>query len=234
MSAWLGKQKAALAEEGKGDLEAQKAGAEAQHNSFRADGPAKLQAVERAADALEVGGLTAENKTPIKMAALKVEHAALQTEMAKKVASIEGEIARQKGMEVSPEALAEFKESFDHFDKNKNGALNALEFRGCLQAMGRDPTEQEVAQLLQVLDKDGSGSVAFNEFLNYMVQTTQDQGTADELISAFRSITNDAPFIEESQMRANMDGALVDYLITVLPKVDGGYNYKAWTKSVYK
>lgn len=34
--------------------------------------------------------------------------------------------------------MKEFRESFDHFDKDKSGALSDLEFRGCLLSLGVD------------------------------------------------------------------------------------------------
>jgi Ca2+-binding EF-hand superfamily protein len=167
---------------------------------------------------------------------LRAQFKELEGVIIAKINAINAELARAAGSNVSPEQIAEFKDVFDHFDKNKNNALNFLEFRGVLQSLGKDPKDEEVKSTMEVLDKDKSGSVKFDEFLTYMVQITKDNDSQEEIISSFGDLTNGASFITEDQMRSVMDKAQVDWLVTVLPKSDAApnaYDYRKWTSRVY-
>jgi Ca2+-binding EF-hand superfamily protein len=67
------------------------------------------------------------------------------------------EILAKKNSDITPEQLNEFKEVFQHFDKDKNGALSRIEFKACLQALGDEPTEHELDEILRKLDAEGKG-----------------------------------------------------------------------------
>ena len=60
------------------------------------------------------------------------------------------------------------KEAFDKFDKNKDGHISSSELKEVLQAMGQNPTDQVVQDMLKFVDKDNSGTIEFGEFCTYM------------------------------------------------------------------
>jgi calmodulin len=227
--------KAAQQEE-KGGLEDQRASAEKLLTAFKQSGSPLLASVEDAHQQLADARITAAGKTDLTAEGLRAQFKELEGIITAKVSTINAEMARAAGSDVSPEQIAEFKDVFDHFDKNKNGSLNFLEFRGVLQSLGKDPKDEEVKRTMEVLDKDKSGKLKFDEFLTYMVQITKDNDSQDEIIASFADLTNGAPYITEDQMRTVMDKAHVDWLITVLPKSEGApnaYDYRAWTSRVY-
>merc|ERR1712073_285641 len=63
---------------------------------------------------------------------------------------------------------AEFKEAFDEFDKDKSGTISSEELLGVMRAMGQNPTEDELLNLVLEVDVDGNGTIDFPEFLNMM------------------------------------------------------------------
>ena len=57
------------------------------------------------------------------------------------------------------------REAFERFDKDGSGTIDAWELKETLKAMGQNPTDEEVFQMLSQVDDDGSGSIEFPEFL---------------------------------------------------------------------
>merc|ERR1712088_1125155 len=73
---------------------------------------------------------------------------------------------------------AEFKEAFDEFDTDGSGAISHKELLGVMRAMGQNPTEDELLNMILEVDLDGNGTIEFPEFLELMKQkaTEDDDG----------------------------------------------------------
>ena len=61
-----------------------------------------------------------------------------------------------------------FREEFERFDENEDGYIDVGEFGQFLRSIGLNPTDEEVQQLFQKMDKDGSGMIEFDEFIHIM------------------------------------------------------------------
>lgn len=60
---------------------------------------------------------------------------------------------------------AELRETFDHFDSDGDGAIDAGEFGRILTALGAGADSEEEARIgFESIDTDGSGTIQFNEF----------------------------------------------------------------------
>merc|ERR550532_2416440 len=59
---------------------------------------------------------------------------------------------------------AEFKEAFDEFDTDGSGAISHKELLGVMRAMGQNPTEDELLNMILEVDLDGNGTIEFQEF----------------------------------------------------------------------
>lgn len=81
---------------------------------------------------------------------------------------------------ISEEEMTEYKEAFRLFDKvfkflikyiNKqdgNGSISSKELGVAMRSLGQNPTEQELLDMVNEVDIDGSGTIDFAEFCQMM------------------------------------------------------------------
>ena len=74
----------------------------------------------------------------------------------------------------TPEQSTEMVKSFKNYDKDKSGAMDKAEFKAALVDMGyRDITDERVTELLLNVDKNNSGVIEWDEFLDMMMIITR-------------------------------------------------------------
>ena len=83
--------------------------------------------------------------------------------------------------------------TFLHFSpkSDSNGTITTAELGSVMRAVGRNPTEQDLQQILKEIDKNNSGSIEFDEFVELMERTFTGQGSPDELLQAFNMFDKD-------------------------------------------
>merc|ERR1711936_560473 len=86
---------------------------------------------------------------------------------------------------------AEFKEAFDEFDTDKSGTISPEELLGVLRAMGQNPTEDELLNLVLEVDIDGNGTIEFEEFLSMMKKKASEADEEADLREAFKIFDRD-------------------------------------------
>jgi len=169
---------------------------------------------------------------------LSFDHEQLAVVYQKKISFIENQIAASQTGKVSAEQLQEFKESFSHFDLNKNGTLSRLEFKSCLSALGIVKLDFEGGDTVfeSIFQKvsNGEKEVKLDQFVQYMISITADSGSNDQLLDAFKVVTGGKDHATESDMRAaRMSEEQIAYLKKTLPAragIEGGYDYNSWLK----
>jgi calmodulin len=62
----------------------------------------------------------------------------------------------------------ELREAFRVFDKNNRGVIDVADLKIIFNALDPDMPEDEIDQIIQEVDEDGSGTVDFEEFLKLM------------------------------------------------------------------
>ena len=92
---------------------------------------------------------------------------------------------------LTEEQIAEFKEAFQIFDKDGDGAITTKELGTVMRSLGQIPSEETLKMMIQEVDKDGSGTIDFKEFLGLMEKKLRENDTEDELIDAFRVFDRD-------------------------------------------
>jgi calmodulin len=64
--------------------------------------------------------------------------------------------------------VEELREAFALFDKDNDGCITSKELHTVMNGLRLQITEQEIADIINNVDVDGSGTVDFNEFLRMM------------------------------------------------------------------
>merc|ERR1712006_22462 len=80
----------------------------------------------------------------------------------------------------------EVKEAFDLFDTDGSGAIDAKELKIAMQALGFEPTTDEVAKMVKDIDIDGNATVEFEEFIEMMEGKMSGKDPVEEMKKAFK------------------------------------------------
>ena len=79
------------------------------------------------------------------------------------------------------------KQAFDAFDTNKSGNIDEKELMDAMKALGFNPTKQDVIDMINDVDADGSGTIEYEEFLEMMqVKMVEEKNMGDEMKRAFK------------------------------------------------
>ena len=84
------------------------------------------------------------------------------------------------------EELAEYKEAFDLFDKDRDGAITTKELNEVMTALGQNPTEEDLKKMLQEVDTDGNGIIDLNEFLTLITRHQENSDPEKDMLDVFR------------------------------------------------
>ena len=96
-----------------------------------------------------------------------------------------------KDQTISEQAINEFKEAFNIFDKDKDGYITIKELDQIMKNLGQSPTEAELQYMINEVDIDGSGTIDFKEFLGIMMKKMKETDSEDELIEVFKIFDSD-------------------------------------------
>ncbi|XP_061173318.1 calmodulin-like [Saccostrea echinata] len=87
---------------------------------------------------------------------------------------------------LTPEQIAELRETFLLFDRDGDGTVNCEELGTVMRQLGHEPSEEELRQMIAEVDEDGSGEIEFEEFCTMMAnRMNQPIDSPKELIEAF-------------------------------------------------
>jgi actinin alpha len=155
---------------------------------------------------------------------------------AKQQSLLEKQILDQSGSGVTEEQLAEFKETFKAFDKNKSNSLEVHEFKACLAALGTSIDDQTAASLINQLGKQRPGRIVFEEFVAYMVSKIETSDTPNTIKNAFKEIAGGKDYITEEDLKRvpGMSPETISYLLSNMPNNNGQYDFNAFTDRTYK
>jgi len=173
---------------------------------------------------------------------LEFELGQLKKNYAKKVTFIQHQIAAAaETRNISPEQLQEFKESFNHFDSQKNGKLSKLDFKACLSGLGVVELDFEGGNVVfEGIFKrvaEGGDTVSFEQFTDYMISITLDTVSPQQLKDSFDTIAGNKGHLTVNDLKvAQLSPQQIEYLTSTLPRhpsIPDAYDYKSWLESQF-
>ncbi|MBN3325826.1 TNNC1 protein, partial [Atractosteus spatula] len=92
--------------------------------------------------------------------------------------------------------VIEFRAAFDIFVQDaEDGCISTKELGKVMRMLGQNPTPEELQEMIDEVDEDGSGTVDFDEFLVMMVRCMKDDSkgkSEEELAELFRMFDKNA------------------------------------------
>ncbi|KAK7901891.1 hypothetical protein WMY93_018660 [Mugilogobius chulae] len=184
--------------------------------------------------------LVFDNKhTNYTMEHIRVGWELLLTTIARTINEIETQILTRDAKGISQQQMNEFRSSFNHFDRKKNGAMETDDFRACLISMGYDLGEVEFARIMLLVDPNGTGIVSFQSFIDFMTRETADTDTAEQVVASFRILAADKPYILVEELRRELPPEQAEYCIMRMPPYKGhgappgALDYTAFSTALY-
>lgn len=92
---------------------------------------------------------------------------------------------------LTEDEVLEIKEAFDLFDSDKSGEIDTEELKQALKNLGIDAKNQTLQNMMADLDKDNSGKIDFDEFIDMMTAKMSDRDTKEDLQKVFRLFLGD-------------------------------------------
>jgi len=180
---------------------------------------------------LEAAGVTRNPHSDVTMRMIESEFRQLRAAIDTQEKMLAEEEKRQKTSDVSNEQIEEFKQVFDHFDRDRSGQLSRLEFKACLQTLGDELTDPELDSIMSQIAPDGK--ISFQAFSKFMIDRTKDSDSTPVILESFKSLASDKEFITEEDLRRSLSTEKANFLMAHMPKyegVPGGYDYHKWVQ----
>jgi len=183
---------------------------------------------------IEERSITINKHTDLTVETLSLTFNNLNEFAAKQEALLQKARLAQQGSGVSSEQLQEFRETFKAFDKDGSGMLEKHEFKACMSALGYALSDDQVDRIYNERAKKHPGKMIFEEFVDYMIQRTEDSDTPSSVKMAFKALASDKDHITEDELRRALDPETVSYLLSNMPKTGGKLDYNAFTDKTYR
>ena len=86
---------------------------------------------------------------------------------------------------LTEDEVIEIKEAFDLFDSDHSGTIDTEELKQALSNLGIDAKNQTLQNMMNDIDKNQSGTIDFNEFIELMTAKMTDKDTPEDLRKVF-------------------------------------------------
>lgn len=208
--------------------------------NFYAESSPKLEALNKE---LEEKVVLDNPHTILTMDIVRGKYFKLSQEVVSMITSIDNQITIRDGSNITEEQMKEFRESFDHFDKDKSGQLCGLEFRGCLLSLGVDiPAEAvpgddaEFERIMARVDPNKDGQISFEEFVSFMSEERADAETKDDFVAQLATLAGGQPYILPGQL-SDLSKELQEYCLASMPPYSdgpaGALDYNTFAEACY-
>jgi Ca2+-binding EF-hand superfamily protein len=156
----------------------------------------------------------------------------------------ENQILIRDSKGLSEDQIKEYRQSFDHFDRDHSGQLDKNEYRACLLSLGyklgSDPTnDPEFDTLWAEIDPNETGYVTFEAFLDFMSRRMVDQDTADQVLESFKILAGEKLYITADELRRELPPEQAEYCISRMAPYEGdgapegALDYTSFSSALY-
>uniref|UniRef100_A0A8D3D0J9 Actinin alpha 3b n=1 Tax=Scophthalmus maximus TaxID=52904 RepID=A0A8D3D0J9_SCOMX len=181
-----------------------------------------------------------DNKhTNYTMEHIRVGWEQLLTTIARTINEVENQILTRDAKGISQEQLNEFRASFNHFDRKRNGMMDPDDFRACLISMGYDLGEVEFARIMTLVDPNNTGVVTFQAFIDFMTRETAETDTAEQVMASFKILASDKNYITVDELRRELPPEQAEYCISRMTRyigsdgATGALDYISFSSALY-
>ncbi|OBS82507.1 hypothetical protein A6R68_23514 [Neotoma lepida] len=163
----------------------------------------------------------------------------LLTSIARTINEVENQVLTRDAKGLSQEQLNEFRASFNHFDRKRNGMMEPDDFRACLISMGYDLGEVEFARIMTMVDPNAAGVVTFQAFIDFMTRETAETDTAEQVVASFKILAGDKNYITPEELRRELPAEQAEYCIRRMAPYKGSgappgaLDYVAFSSALY-
>jgi spectrin alpha len=164
--------------------------------------------------------------------------------------NLEQQIQAKNASGVSDEKMAEFRDTFEHFDHDKSGFLDAGEIKACLRSLGmvfatieEGEVDPEWEAVIRQMDPNGDGVVSLDEFRKFMINRESDKAESSaDVLGAFAAASGDKPYMTRQDLEKAMGPEQADYCMRHMKQfvdgakveVGGGFDYSAFIQGVFQ
>jgi len=98
------------------------------------------------------------------------------------------------------------KTAFDMFDEDKDGKVTHVELGKVLNKLNITANQQVIIDMIKSADKDNSGTVEFQEFVEALTPCLTRKESDSEMMNAFREFDEDGNgYIEADELRQKLE-----------------------------
>jgi len=146
--------------------------------------------------------------------------------------------------EMDEEQISEFFEAFCMFDKNRDGQISLHELGAIMCNLGLNPTDEELQELIEGVDKKGDGTIDFPGFLTLISTKLQvSVESAEEMRAAFEifdlNSAGNISAVELKQVMSSIGETISEEEINDMIREgdadgDGMINYEEFVQMIFK
>ena len=92
---------------------------------------------------------------------------------------------------MSEDEIEEIREAFNLFDTDGSGTIDPKELKEAMQSLGFEAKNQTIFQIISDIDKDGTGDIDFEEFLDLMTAGISDTDSEEDVRKVFNLFDDD-------------------------------------------
>lgn len=181
---------------------------------------ALLGSLKRLMEKLEEAKVEENDYTVYSYDELEYEFQLAKEAINKKLAFIENQIVARSMTNLTPIQLEEFESVFRYFDKRQQNSLEEVEFAAALASLGLVYSEEDMHEVYDDV-REGDPAVSFEQFIRFMVDVTEDQNTAEQVLQSFMEVADGKPYVTEFDLRNSLipDG-MIEQLEGIMPKYE--------------